>query len=332
MVLALALAACGGPATTTTPPSTTTTTIPPTTTTTVATVPSPINGLPLEPEAADRRALVVKIDNHPAARPQSGLNAADAVIELPVEGITRLAAVFHTADSAAVGPVRSVRPGDWQIAALLDAPLIVSGGQGWVIAMNRDGGASIIEEMGPPYTFRSSERARPHNLYADTTAMRELADERGIPDQSPSSIWVFGEMPDGGEGATEITARFESGFVVSWTWTGTTYGRSISGVAQESVGADGVSSPIAVDVLVFLTTDSQTVRPPAGGGGPAKAVSSIGEGDAVVMAGGVAMRGHWQRPTADDPFTLTTTDGNPLLVPPGKPWISFLPRSGSVTW
>lgn len=326
------IGACASTPTTTPPPPTTTTTTEPTTTTTIPTVESPITGVPVDPDAVDRRAIIVKIDNHPAARPQSGLDAADAVIELPVEGITRLAAVFHTADSAAVGPVRSVRPGDWQLAALFDAPLIVSGGQGWVIAMNRDGGASIIEEMGPPYTFRSSERARPHNLYADTTAMRELADERGIPDQSPSPIWAFGEMPDGGEAATEITARFESGFLVSWTWTGTGYGRSIGGVAQESVGADGVSSPIAVDLLVFLTTDSRTVRPPAGGGGPAKAVSSIGEGDAVVMAGGVAVRGHWQRLTADDPITLETADGNPLLVPPGKPWISLLPRSGSVTW
>ena len=127
LVAALALAACSGAdaahettttaQATTTEASTTTTTVAETTTTELTTdgPASPINGLVVEDESLlDRRALVVKIDNHPNARPQTGLSEADAVIELMVEGITRLVAVFHTGDAETVGPIRSMRPTDGQ--------------------------------------------------------------------------------------------------------------------------------------------------------------------------------------------------------------------------
>src|SRR5207302_420707 len=74
VALALVGAACssGGrrrPTTTTAPPPTTTTTQPPA---------YPLTGLPADdPARLGRQALVVKIENHPAARPQSGLDAAD---------------------------------------------------------------------------------------------------------------------------------------------------------------------------------------------------------------------------------------------------------------
>ena len=60
----------------------------------------------------DRPALVVKIDNNPGARPQSGLNAADIVFEEIVEVGTRFAAVFHSGSANPVGPIRSGRTQD----------------------------------------------------------------------------------------------------------------------------------------------------------------------------------------------------------------------------
>lgn len=57
---------------------------------------APLTGLP-QPDAGRRQrvALVVKIDNAPKGRPQSGLNQADVVVEEKVEdGVTRLFTVF----------------------------------------------------------------------------------------------------------------------------------------------------------------------------------------------------------------------------------------------
>src|SRR5207302_4940316 len=65
----------------------------------------PLTGLP----AADllrvqRPALSIKVDNAPAALPQSGLNDADIVVEELVEGdLTRLFVTFQSRDSPMVG-------------------------------------------------------------------------------------------------------------------------------------------------------------------------------------------------------------------------------------
>jgi hypothetical protein len=92
--LGLLLSACSGSdaeeTTTSTTAATTTTSEATTTTAPTTTVDdretSPINGLPVDdPEVLDRRVLAVKIDNHPNARPQSGVNHADVVIEVLVE-------------------------------------------------------------------------------------------------------------------------------------------------------------------------------------------------------------------------------------------------------
>ena len=76
----------------------------------------------------DRPAAVVKIDNGGPARPQTGLNAADIVVEEEVEGgITRFAAVFHSTPSV-VGPVRSGRTTDIGIINGLGSPLLLYSG------------------------------------------------------------------------------------------------------------------------------------------------------------------------------------------------------------
>src|SRR5579864_2448143 len=76
---------------------------------------APLTGLVVPHGSAflTRAALAVKIENTPDARPQSGLDNADIVVEEQVEGgITRFIAIFQSRDARVVGPVRSARPED----------------------------------------------------------------------------------------------------------------------------------------------------------------------------------------------------------------------------
>lgn len=84
------------------------------------TEPCPLNGALFTREEKDlwtsKRPLLVMIENHADARPQSGLENADIVYETVAEGgITRLMAVFYCAAQKGapnrydVGPVRSAR-------------------------------------------------------------------------------------------------------------------------------------------------------------------------------------------------------------------------------
>ena len=75
-----------------------------------------------------RRVLAFKIDNNLNARPQSGIQEADSIFEILVEGgMTRFLAFFYDKTSDYLGPVRSARPTDPTLVRPYGGVLIVSG-------------------------------------------------------------------------------------------------------------------------------------------------------------------------------------------------------------
>ena len=348
--LALIAAACGGgggAATTTTTDAAATTSSSTTTssssTTTVATttttsptvadsVVSPLNGLPVvEEESVDRRVLAVKVDNHPAARPQSGLPEADAVVEVLVEGgFTRFIALFHDNDSIYLGPVRSVRPTDSTIAAAVGATLVISGGQSWVQDLAVQRGVPLMGE-GSSGFFRIGSRSAPHNLYVDTATLRETADARGYSDQFGGPLYqvaAWDTLPADLASTVElswapshrVTWRFQDGEYLRWEGTS----------EHRWVSRDGQSGgQLSADVLVILVGRQYTA---SGGGKTLPATETTGGGQAYVFYEGRVMSGDWSRPSVDDPFTLTADDGTPMTVPPGRPWIQIFPHDRFLDW
>jgi len=337
--LAVFVAACNSSAdtsaTTTTTPETTTTTRPTTTsraTTTTRPLPtSPINGLPVEDaDLLDRRLIAVKIDNHANARPQSGIDQANAVVEVPVEGITRFIALFHDADAAYLGPVRSGRPTDGKFLNPLGAVFAISGGQDWVLSGIRNEGVEIIGEVSPAM-FRIRSRRAPHNLYTDTTALREIADDRGYPDDPPPTLFEFDDLPAGAEEAEEIEMNFGNGFVVTWTYDpfSRRYLRQFNGSQAELTTEEGETSPLGADTLVVMLARRFTEQAPPGGTS-VPAVDTVGEGQAYVFAEGRTVEGTWSRESSDDLIVFEDEDGDPLPVPPGFLWISIVPEENGI--
>ncbi len=350
LIVALVAAACGGSGETTTttlpPPTTaapaTTTTLAPTTTTsttttstTTTTLPpppsSPLNGIPADdPALLERRVIAVKIDNHNRARPQSGLEAADAVIEIRVEGgITRFVALFHDNDVDYLGPVRSGRPTDGNVLSPLGATFGISGAQRWIsrYIANRD--VNLLGEG--PGMFRIRGRRAPHNLYADTVRLREAADSRGYSNDPPPDLWEFGEFVPS-ESAGKVRLPFSDGSTITWEWDGTEWLRFHNGGAHEWRDNDGNSGQISADVLVVLEGSFYTAYDPAGQGNAVPATETIGRGPAWVFAEGGVARGWWERREAHDWFTLTDEAGAPMAVPAGRPWISVFPFQRDVTF
>ena len=316
--------------TTTSAPTTTTTTVASTTTeaptTTIAGDLSPINGLPVDdPELLDRRLLAVKIDNHPNARPHSGIEQADAVIELMVEGVTRFISMWQQSDVDYLGPMRSGRPTDQTMLAFFNEPsFAISGAQSWVQDMIASVGIHLIGEVEPA-TFRVSERRAPHNLFANTNLLREYADERGYPDEPiEGPMWEFGPMREDAEEAAKVSFDFV-GNPVEWTWdeASETWLRSLAGDESSWVTEDGEEGQIAVPVLVALYVEQYSV-------GDLPASRTSGQGLAYVFADGKVVQGTWQRDDITQWFTLEDNDGEPILVPPGQIWISLVPNSAGI--
>ncbi len=361
VAFALLAAACGGEAATTTTPSTTTTSTttttaaPPvqttttsssstttstssTTTTTIYDGPiAPLNGLPIDDQTlAERRVMAIKVDNHPDARPQSGIEIADAVVEILVEGgFTRFIALFHTTDTGYVGPIRSARPTDPTILKPLNAVFIISGGQQWIIDYVVSREVKMIGEVDG--TYRISSRTPPHNLYGNTEGLRATADGRGYSDDFGVPLYEIAPwdvMAE--ETADRIALSWATTTLYSWQYRDGRYFRYIgveNPIPHNYIDRDGNVSQISVEVLVVLEGTRYIAYPAAGvKGNDVPAISTLGSGPAAIFYNGRVMSGTWRRSGIDQPFSLFDENGDPMTVPPGKPWISIFPEQRAVRW
>lgn len=310
-----------------------------TTTTAEPLTPSPLNGMGVEdPSLLDRRVIAVKIDNHWDARPQSGIEQADAIYELLVEGgLTRFIALFHNSDTEYLGPVRSGRPTDPTLIKFLGAPLQISGAQPWVSSLIAGYGVNLLGDTGAT-TFRIHTRSAPHNLYGSTLLMREEADRRGYPDDPPAQpMFNFGDPTPGTPGADRINLDWSDNPIVHWVWTGTEYIRFNGDTPHNWLsapveGEDQVETQISMDTLVVLEATKYWASSKSGAGSAVPALHTVGTGTAYVFYDGKVVEGQWQRDSIDQRFELTLEDGTPIVVPAGRIWISVFPDNQPITW
>lgn len=311
------------------------TTVPPETTTddtvTATTEDRPIPTLPAEPlteypltgldlaegaSVENRAAMVVKIDNAPAARPQTGLNAADVVFEEIVEGdITRFAAVFQTNSLDRVGPIRSGRTQDVDLLSGLANPLFVwSGGNGGVRKAINESGFVSIPDGTENFFSRSSDRPRPHNLYAN---MELIWDHYLWAIYPPPPLFEYVDDADRAPGEPATFAELMMGGIgVRWDYDAATdqYGRSQQGRVHEF--EDG---PATADNVVILLTEYR----PSSADPRSPEAQTVGTGIAYVLSDGNLQIGTWDREDKYSPITLLDADDEPMLMGPGRTWVEL---------
>ena len=73
-----------------------------------------------DPALLARCPMVIKVSNYPrSGRPHAGLSQADLVFDYYIgEGMNRFAAVYYGSDAVKVGPIRSARLVDVQLAEM----------------------------------------------------------------------------------------------------------------------------------------------------------------------------------------------------------------------
>ena len=334
---------------TSTTPSTTSVNSNESTTTTAATIQyifdvekmSPFTGKELPPETwlnRPRRVIAFKIDNNINARPQSGLQEADAVHEILVEGgMTRFLAFFYDNTSKYLGPIMSARPTDPTVVRPYGGTLVVSGATAGLIPSIRELGVPVLEEQNSPVMFRISNRKAPHNLYADTELVRERIEERGFYflQPGPGPLYPFGlNQNNWVNGADKITVKYSDFTTVIWKLDGEKYSRFIidkyseskEAVAHNFVSQDGNYTDILqTETIVVLQgpiyKDQATTLP---------SVLTVGVGNAYVFNNDKYIQGTWRRGDINEPFVLTDLDGNEIQVPPSTQWVHILPNEGEI--
>lgn len=285
---------------------------------------------PSTPAAEPRRqggelpgVLLAMIDNHPSARPQSGLDRADVVYEAEAEGgITRFLAVFFSRRAEEVGPIRSARYYFVQIARAYEAPFAHAGGSPDALEAVRALGVPDLDEIhnAGGFFWRSSGRRPPHNLYTGTERLWEGAVAKGFR-PVPLRGWPVGTVP-GGTPCDGLTLRYaDSGpykYEVAYRWSGGRYQRLIDGHPHRT--AEGTA--LAVDNVVVVLVPPPQVKPLYG-----KVyellMDVLGEGKALFFTGGKVYEGAWRKEAPEDPFAFTFA-GEPMRFARGTTWVQII--------
>lgn len=294
--------------------------------------------------AASRPAVVVKVDNDPNARPQTGLNQADLVYEVEVEGITRFVSVFQSRDVSVVGPIRSARSTDIDLVAALNRPMFGWSGANPTVTseVDRAAAAGLLVSLGhgvvPDEYWRDNARVAPYNLYSSTARLRKHtpADAGG-----PAPVFQYRRtndeaLPKGDFGATGVAVNYVGdGRItnVEFVWDAHAEGWARFQTDQKHPNGaslahrDSAGHQIAPDNVVILLTNYGISA-----AGVSPQAMSVGGGDAIVLtADSRAVEGHWERTANTEPFQLTTAHGDDIRLTPGRTWV-LLPRPGHVSY
>jgi hypothetical protein len=278
----------------------------------------PLTGQPLKfgQKAPDRPAVVVKIDNVGAARPQTGLNQADVVFEEIVEGrATRFAAVFHSQGANPVGPIRSGRTQDVDLLSGLNHPLFTwSGGNpGVTDAINNSGFISVNQVAGGGGFFRT-DRPAPHNLYNNTDAIwAQATPEAGRP--MPLFRYVMPGHHPAGKLRSWMNVRMGTN-EVRWEYSPQCdcYLRSQGGAPHELTDGQATADNVVVLITGYRPSPVDARSPEA---------ITVGQGDAFVMSNGRLQAGRWQRKVNTDPVRLFTKKRTLMEIAPGRTWVEL---------
>jgi hypothetical protein len=265
-------------------------------------------------------ALAVKVDNHPAARPQWSLSIADVIFEENVESLTRFIAIFHSRLPDTIGPIRSARTSDLNILAAFNRPVLAwSGGNKNVTAAVRSAASSGIlvnisaQSIGRCYR-RVSGRKAPHNLVVDPPCAMGAASSAG-PARAP---WTFDDayVPLG-QPDTAFDVRMDA-VDVTWRWDPASgkYLRSQNGRAH--VAADGwqiAATNVVVMSVQYIPSPADVRSPEA---------QTLEAGDVVVHRNGIAVSGTWSRASATDPFVFANYGGTPIPLASGTTFVELV--------
>ncbi|HWM33827.1 MAG TPA: DUF3048 domain-containing protein [Pseudolysinimonas sp.] len=321
-VVALLLTGCDGPPMPVPSPAYTSTYIPP-----APVVLAPLTGEVQAEGAVPGPSLAAKIDNHPDARPQIGLEHADLVFEELVEGgLTRYVAVWQSDVPAEIGPVRSIRPMDPDIIAPLGGIVAYSGGQfRFVEAMKATGVVNAIH--GQPDTadlmFRTPDKRAPHNVVVRAPKLIAKHGDLAPPPQQ------FAFAPDlagstavrEGVAAGGIRLAFSAGSRPFWDFdpAAGVYRRGQAGAADLDPAGEPLS---AVNVIVL--------RVPIGNDGGVPKTELIGSGVAWISSGGRTVEATWRKGAQAGLIRLVDGTGTVVRLAPGTSWIELVPTAGSV--
>ena len=321
----------------------------------------PLNGLQIasgQPNMA-RRALNVRIDNAPAARPHTGTAQADVVFETLVEaGITRYEAIFHSQDPAKIGSIRSARLSDREITPMVRGALAFSGATteetkfiqedaaaGKYIDLNANWPASAGAYFRVTQDDAGNPRVGPYNEYSTSNLLRDATNRAGGGAAVAIPTWGFLDSVNhigwaggfyGSVTANNITIPYQHQNEARYAYDSgsRTYARwqydPNFGTFVREVDALTNTAIAARNIVVVYTDVVPTAIVEDSLGSLGVNVRTTGSGRVSIFRDGRRQDGTWARSSVFDAWQFVSLSGEAILLSPGQTWVHMIPSTWTV--
>lgn len=276
-------------------------------------------------DSADRRTVAVMVNNHPKARPQTGLSEADIVFELLAEGnITRFMALYQSTEPKEVGPVRSAREYYFKLADGYNAIYVYHGAAKFVDEKLKASGVDYIngaqhDDDGVLFK-RSADRVAPHNSYLQFSAVMDQAKKAGYKTTASVKPLPFLKEDGAVEGdeAEKIDIRYTSDDAYNSEFR---YNKEEDSYQRWSDGdqtADlGTEQPVAVQNVFVIEAHHEIIDKDG-----RRSIDLESGGKAYLFQKGQMQQLEWKN---EDGRIIPYRDGKAVGFVPGKTWISVVP-------
>lgn len=278
----------------------------------------------------ENRPIMVMVNNHPKARPQSGLDKADIVYEILAEGeVTRFVAIYQSQKPEVIGPVRSIRPYYIQVGAGFDAVMVHAGGSEDALeTLARSDYSAINEITNGGYFWREKFRKAPHNLYTDVNRIEQAMKDKGM--RMRSELPYFPFLPADsqitqGEVATSVDVTFHSAYKASYQYDASSkkYLRYTEGKPHVDLSTN---QQLAATNLIVIASKHQVLDSEG-----RRAVDVVGPGDGYLFQQGKARKVKWKRSGGVIRVYTDASYAEELPLLPGNTWINIVPTVPGLT-
>nr|WP_106781418.1 DUF3048 domain-containing protein [Lysinibacillus timonensis] len=277
------------------------------------------------------RPILVTINNHPAARPQSGLASADVVYEMLAEGdVTRLLALYQSEIPEDLGPIRSARDYFIEIAEGLDAFYIAHGYSPEAQSMLYNGIVDNINGMNYDGTLfkRSKDRYAPHNSYISGENVKLGAEKVGASLLYQKKVsYTYYEKEESvsvGLPANNIEINYSNFDDFNSSYTYNSSSNTYSRESGDEVTTDYLTNePIALANVLFFEMNHSIIDS-AG----RRELDLTSGGTAYLFQNGYMREVQWEN--NDGVLKAVEADGSDVKLVPGKTWIHFVPTKPGI--
>ncbi|MFD1708223.1 DUF3048 domain-containing protein [Siminovitchia sediminis] len=292
---------------------------------------APLTGIETK-VASLERAVAVTVNNHPDARPQTGLSQADIVYEMLAEGnVTRFLAIFQSEKPENTGPVRSARDYFIDLAKGYDALYVAHGHSPDAQQLLESGTVDHLNGIQHDGTLfqRVDFRQAPHNSYITFENIEKGAGDAGYQlDTAPAPLQFLDEqMAEDleGEAASSIKVSYspDPSYVAEYQYSSQDekYSRSSAGSKTVEYGNE---KPVLLDNIIVIEAP-HTVKDSEG----RRDIDLEAGGRALVFQRGIIQEAEWKN---EGGRLLPYQNGEPMEWVAGKTWINIVPDLTNVSF